>query len=314
MLSGGNTVVGANFTIITLYVIICIMPGEYVMPSLASLSYEQELAQRGKRQNRLTVDYENRIFHSTGYNPENDEFNNFLGDSILGAMSLDGLLCGLYETRNYDQIHWADMGCGEAKAMMQTASNANFRQLVKMTAIDIASNLQPNRAEFSTKHQADPVANDNLNPSIIRANIEDVTLDQPANLITAIEVVQYLYNPLKTLCNWYNQLDDDSIAVIACGFNWSTGLRKNYALGDSEKPFGLQIVDQLAEQGTQIITGNGMLTNNFGEYGRMALQKIGGTKLKLNASVTGVESTPVYHYKTVYYEADDTSRPIIELV
>src|SRR5581483_11513037 len=69
-------------------------------------------------------------------------------------------------------------------------------------------------------------------PELVQDDASTVELDQPADLITSIESIQYFENPLGAIANWYNNLADDGLLIVATEHNLADWIRYDHPLGD----------------------------------------------------------------------------------
>jgi len=159
-------------------------------------------------------------------------------------------------------------------------------------------------------------------PHPITGNVETVKLPGPADIITSIEVMQYLNNPLEALANWYNQLAENGIMIVATEHDWSYSIRYQREPDDNEQDETptKHVLEALAKADINFAA----TYESDGEDGHrptldpssfriMAVQKKPGTSLIVTRPVTKVLTNP-WKYKAAYYELSNDSMPIVEVI
>lgn len=277
---------------------------------------EQKKAQKDKFTGRMLDDYNNYLFPSTEWNnnERSSEVEDFL-ESLFGkrVANLGDLLMELFVKKG-SRVSWVDMGGGRALAMRQTALTKSLREKVSMTNVDLFDyDLKGlTKRELMWLEKSYPgLVNSETKPTTIRSNMEDVRLVQKADLITSVEAIQYLNDPLAAICNWYNQLEDEGLLIIATEHKWSDWIRFKDTILDSDPS---PIIPFLAElnnnnilfattKDTYIVKSGNNLRKN-GQFTNIVIQKRPGTVLQRNASVTDVWINP-YKFKAAYYTVSD---------
>ena len=300
------------------------MSTNFEIPSHGALLTEQAAVQAEKFQGRLLDEYSNYIFPGQGgTDPRGSAIVDFVrpitGDTE--EVTLDKVLDGLLETRPKGSVHWVDMGGGYALAMRQVGATIGRDSRLRMTNVDLLDCDLEGLAEDKIAYYeglVPGIAKSEAAPVLITDNIETVTLPEPADVITSVETVQYLNDPLKALSNMYNQLADNGIMFVAADHDWPGWI--SYSGEQDETPMK-HVLEELTRAGinyavTDESDGRSGVRPDVDPncFRRMAIQKKPGTLLRVTKSVTEVWKNH-YHYKIAYYEAPTTeSSPVIEVV
>lgn len=300
------------------------MSPKFEAPSFEALVVEQEAVQARKFQGRLLDEYSHYIFPGQHWRiPRSSEVTDFLRPYCISErVSLEGVVEGLSEASGDDPIHWVDMGSGRGLAMRQLAAKSARRGRIAMTGVDLfdvgLNGLKPDDITRLEK-VAPGITDEAAAPQLIRADMETVELPQPANLITSVEAIQYLNNPLAAIGNWYNQLVDNGLLVISTEHDWSSWIRyprefeyENTPIGELMQTFKATGVPFAASY--DIDWENGFRPRlNDDRLNNLAIQRLPGTKLLINAALTEIWTNP-YDFKAAYYEEPvPGSKPIIEV-
>lgn len=302
------------------------MSNQFELPTHDALLAEQELVQAEKFQGRLLAEYSRYIFPGQKWRePRGGALVDFVKPIVgdTGRASLEDVLAGMGRTITGRPVHWVDMGGGRALPMRQLGTDPDVRQKLRMTNVDLFRyGLEPDEVTF-LEALAPGMTQSETEPLHITDNVETVTLPEPADIITSVEAMQYLNNPLEALVNWYNQLTDNGIMLVATEHDWASWIR--YAreprdIDRDETPVK-HLLEELSAAGiAHAVTAESDWENGFRpkvEPDRtrvMAIQKKPGTSLRVNQPVTKVWVN-LYNFKAVYYEVptNETS-PLIEVV
>lgn len=158
------------------------------------------------------------------------------------------------------------------------------------------------------------ITSDEAVPKQIEANVESVSLDTPPDLITSIEVIQYLNDPLAALANWYNQLSDNGVMVVSRSSQWSSSMRFENPKDTLPAP---ELLNALGQAGVKHAAVNeadsegGVRPNLDSRFFKtLAIQKMPDTKMHLNAQpVTVYRGTA--NFKTIHYRKTTQESPIV---
>jgi hypothetical protein len=300
----------------------------FEIPSHDALVAEQAVVQAEKFQGRRLAEYSSYIFPGQSWRePCGSAVVDFVRPIIGNTerATLDGVLEGLSEAKEDRPLIWVDMGGGRALPMRQLGSVPGVKSRLSMTNVDLFNfgldGLKPDELEYLeglSPGMTDPEAE----PALITDNVETVSLPEPADIITSIEAMQYLNNPLEALVNWYNQLVDNGIMIVATGHDWASWIRYNREPRGSERDETpvKHLLEELSRAGINYaVTGesdwpSGVRPGVDPNLVRiMAIQKKSGTLLRVTKPVTGVWVNS-YNFKAAYYEAPaNESSPIVEV-
>jgi hypothetical protein len=296
------------------------MAGEHVSTVNADLLAEQALIQAGKFQGRLLTEYNQYIFPGRGWRvPQSSAVTDFLSSAVnCGADNLEELLLGMHET-NGQPVQWADMGGGRAMPMRQLANMAKFDNKLKLVNVDLFNYGLAGLSDEEIDYLEDispGITECQQEPGFLMADAETVNLVEPANLITSVETLQYLNDPLAALCNWYNQLSDKGVLVAVTERDWSSWIRREGEVIEPEKRLTQEMLEELGRHGIEHAVSfeldykNGFRPNTTHRIREIAIQKKAGTELKVNIPVTDIWLSP-YDYKAVYYKPVDVPISVI---
>lgn len=316
-----------NYTIYA--IIVLTMPPRFEIPTKEALIAEQAKVQAEKHQGRLLREYNYLMFPGQSYRePKGSAVADFVRPLISNAerATLESVLEGMIEAKAGAPVNWVDMGGGRALAMRQLGNMPDFKHRVNMTNVDLFNygleGLEPHELEF-LEGMSPGMTHPNTEPLLVTDTVETVQLPEPADVITSVEAIQYLNNPLEAMANWYNQLADNGIMIIATEHDWASWIRYNEDFGSrawDEVPVK-HVTEALAEAGIKYA----VTEEEDWESGHrpkvdpnririMAVQKKPGTSLRVTKPVTKLWVNPD-NYKAVYYEApDDEASPIVEVV
>ncbi len=300
-------------------------------PSFESSSYEALLVEQAevqaeKFQGRTLTHYSQLIFPTQHLpKPRGSAVVDFVEPIIgkVGQVTLGVLLEGLSEAKNGQSIHWVDMGGGRALPMRQLGAKANIKSKIAMTNVDLfnynLNGLEPDELEY-LESIAPGMTDKSAEPEFISHNIETVALKSQADIITAIETMQYLNDPIGALANWYNQLADNGIVFIAAQHEWPDWVRfKETNPDNDESPIKLLLEELTRTSVNYAITNEADWPNGLRPIAKpdnfriMALQKKPGTVMRVNMPPQEVWSNNL-GYKAVYYGSSlEASRPIVEV-
>jgi SAM-dependent methyltransferase len=236
-----------------------------------------------------------------------------------GADSIEDLLrsqsTGLSTTQ-----HWVDMGSGRALAMRQLALFPEFQENISMSSIDLI--------DYGLKGLSDDelVYLEDVSPGItnfasgnapkqILANIESVQLTHPATLITSVESLQYLNNPLEAICNWYNQLEDNGILVVSSEHDWASWIRREGEVIEPDIRLMANFLEKIGAEGIQYAQAYDLniegrkVHEDKNKIRDLVIQHKSGTELRLALPLTDVWINP-YDYKAAYYSFSEVSAPV----
>jgi SAM-dependent methyltransferase len=285
---------------------------------------EQQQAQAKKFQGRHIEEYDFLIFpgqHSL--DPRSSAIIEFAQPFCdTPEMSINGIL-GYISLGNLDrEVHWVDIGGGRGVATRAINVDKSLPENIRTSVVDLFDygllDLSGVEIEYiEKKHPGSTSAE--ADPRVVIADAETVELETKADLITSIELIQYLRNPIASLANWYNQLQDEGIMLVAAGHDWSTWIRYGSQHGLSSKGnYPMQdFLDTLTKAGINFGATleadweNGTRPNqDLLMFSRLGIQKLPGTTIAQPARVNDIWTNDQL-YKAVYYTQD---QPIIQVI
>jgi SAM-dependent methyltransferase len=301
----------------------------FEIPSHDALIVEQATVQAEKFQGRLLAEYSSYIFPDQSWRePRGSAVVDFVRPIIGGIerATLDGVLEGLSEAKAEEPVNWVDMGGGRALPMRQLGSMPDFKQKLKMTNVDLFNfgleGVTSDELEY-LEGLAPGMTDPEAEPTLITENVETVRLPEQADIITSVEAIQYLNNPLGAMANWYNQLADNGIMIVATEHDWAGWIRYNRQPGSNERDEtpAKHLLEELSRAGINYaVTAESDFQSGVrpdfdpDRIRIMAIQKKPGTSLRVTKPVTEVWVNP-YNYKAAYYEAPtEGAASIIEVV
>jgi SAM-dependent methyltransferase len=279
-------------------------------------------------QGRLLSEYNYSIFPGQHWNiPNSSDVADFMRPFCAGdRVTLTGVLNGLSEVSQDRPVVWVDMGGGRALPMRQLATDSESQQKLRMINVDLFDfDLDGlDTEDLNAIEEITPGAIcEQTKPRLIEADMETVKLPEVADVITSIETIQYLNDPLRAICNWYNQLSDNGFLMISTDHDWAGWIRykqKPYNEEGYETPTK-HFLAELNNKGLSFATTfEADYDNGFrprldpNKFRVLIIQRKPGSSLKVNSEVSKIWINP-YNYKAVYYEEQkDNNPPIVEVV
>jgi len=267
---------------------------------------EQSRVQAHRMRTRDLSKY-NAIIFSADYS----SILTFVDTEVPGAQSLEGVLEGLATRPSSQKTHWADMAGGFAIGMRQVAHGFAGPDAAKvaMSCVDLFDwEGESDEEDIKGISEISGVDMHDKQPNLIVANAETVDLPEPADVVTSVEGIQYFYNPLAAVANWYNQLNENGLLFVARLplLPWSGNITQ---AGTDEQTLFTRIFDNFTQNGVSFaVEGPG--TKDDPDFSLLALQRKEGTRLQQNAEVLQV-TTDTEDYKSVVYTSDS---PALEVV
>lgn len=297
------------------------MTSNYESPTFEALVAEQKIVQADKFQGRLLGEYNRYIFTGqSGRESRSCSITDFLKPYCVGdQVSLDGVIRGLCLANAGNTTRWVDMGGGRGLPMRQLATTDTLiNRHVSMTNVDLfdygLDKISPEDTIYLDEHFPG-ITDKAAAPQFIQANVETVALPEPAHLITSVEVIQYLNNPLAAISNWYNQLADSGFLVISTHHDWSSWIRYKQE-NPGETPTG-HFLGTLEAAGVSFAASR-ECDQKSGDrppldpasFCNLVIQKIPGTMLAVRSPIIDVRVNP-YDYKATYYEKPESNTGLI---
>lgn len=283
---------------------------------------EQAQVQADKFQGRMLGEYNDYLFRDQrNEKPHSNEVVRLARQySSEGRTSLEGVLDGMYRAKCWP-VAWVDMGGGRGLAMREMATVPEIAGKVAMTNVDLFDYglkglCQTELQDLQTRLPG--LMHPETAPELIMADTQTVQLDEPVDLITSIEHMQYLDDPLGAIVNWYNQLDDNRLLIASTAHEFGASMA--YAANNQTMPM-THFVQNLQAQEIPIATtkysdrldGTRHPHEPY-DFRVLALQRAPNTRLRLCASVVKVD-VDMNDYKTPFYDKyAATSGSIVEVI
>ena len=304
------------------------MTSETTDPGFEALLAEQAEVQAGKFQGRLLDEYSRYMFPGQMWRePRSSNVTDFLspycGDDE--AVTLGGVLRGMQAAKQGEPVVWADVGGGRALPMREMAANGegNWLTMINVDLIDYGiEGLTPDEIEFLETHSPGITGAENA-PGFVKADATEAILPLTPDVVTSVEGIQYLNNPLAAITNWYNQLSDNGLLIVSAEHDWASWIRYQREPGEGDRDLAptRSVLEELSLKGVSHAAAyesdweSGHRPElNPSEFRNMVVRKKPGTKLVLNAALLDVWINP-YNFKATYYEEEPGSQPpIVEVV
>lgn len=303
---------------------------------------QQQTAQERKKRTRHLYAYDRMIF-CQGLDDNEVLVGQNLGQvGYEDSMDLKTLLESMYRQRG-GKLQVVDMGAGTGVAMRELAIQPDLEAKLETTIVDLFAVGSEAFTDFNRPGEDGiPVTmSPEATPKFIQADAEKVVLDEPADVILSVESIQYLNNPLVAIINWYNQLADGGLMIIAREGDFATYM--HYKDGQADKQGQLKrspdnslsdpytdpsplvdLLKALDTAGVKLIAMNGdadgqefpynnLPTGNNPILTSLVIRKKPGTLLSLNTSLTEVRLGE-HNFNNCFYEAPDKGRPLVEVV
>lgn len=276
-----------------------------IQKSHEELIEEQRVVQQEKDRGRVLEEYD-EYFFSRDYRSDSSEIREALNTTFGKPIeSIRELLNALYE-RKGTRIQWTDRGGGLAIPMRELV---DLQDKVRMINVDLFS-WKPKILVQEVREGIEKALNFSLDdktriPKLLRGDMTTASPSEPSDLITSCESIQYLDNPLAAICNWYNQLADDGVLLVAADHPFSSFFRdidKKF----QESPIFSAFLNILRKENIPVAA---LAEEAYGNdrprrYRRMMVTKVPHTALNLKSKVKDVSST-FYNEKVAYYDSAD---------
>lgn len=210
--------------------------------NIEALRAEQLAVQANKRCTRTLTDYGTALWlpgDSSFCQSRVSEVSSFLAGeyALKSQVSFRSLLKSVARiAAKGSTVHWADMGCGFGVAQ-RTHANTVAGNNFAYTSVDILP-YDLGRAEEKHIKLIKKTAPRALCPTEkvtrLLADVHTVQLPEPADIITFVQSIQYLANPLQAIAQSYNQLKPNGLLAIATGHTWSSNIV--YGSGGANQP------------------------------------------------------------------------------
>lgn len=220
--------------------------------------------------------------------------------------------------RQKEPVHWADFGGGFGVAQREYRFAIDSTASVRTTNVDILTHdTVVELAAIRKKYGSDTPKYQKLQkllvgkhasryaPEFLRANMETVTLPEKADLITSLESIQYVLDPLRAITNMYENLKPGGIMAIMC----MNGLDEAMQYSHSSRALMKDFTKGLRDAG--VAHAYHGISAWFAKYRVYAVVKKPHTTM---VQLTSVEShsmdTMKQHNRRIIYEKPFDRRPI----
>jgi len=289
-------------------------------PIPTELLREQERVQKEKDNKRLLDQYAQYIFlGSIWREKQTSEVEEFINrESGQEINNINDLLLAIYQKINR-RIHWVDMGGGHGLAQRQAATDEQLCQITQMTNVDLFERKDSEIARDDIKYLKSKypgILEKRSKPHFIKADVEKVKIPIPADLVTSIETMQYLNDPLRSIANWYNQLSDEGLMIVSTEHSWSDWIRTGEIMSNEISPLHA-FFDQLEKHHVPFSFSQDcyrpeypLPANLEKGFCNLVIKKTQKTKLRVLPEVNKIWVNP-HNYKAVYYKPH---QKVIEVV
>lgn len=293
-------------------------PECYRPPSYDELVAEQQRAQIDKFQGRQLAEYNSTyVFPGADWRvPRSNETVDFIRQQSSPTVNtIQDYLRNKLQGNN--GLHWADIACGRALAIRQASCIPDIGKRVQITGVDLFDygfdGLKKDELDYLQKNT--PNITDPELVTIIENDAETVALPAKADLITSIESIQYLNSPLQAICNWYNQLNDNGIMIVAAGHNWSSSIRRRDEYLQPKKDTLTIVFEHFKDEGIEFAKANeldsekGVRLSWPNTVRQLVIKKKPNTELAVAVPQIAVELC-LGSYKATYYDSGLTQSAI----
>lgn len=303
------------------------MTSEIRDPGLEMLLAEQAEVQAHKFQGRQLDEYTRYIFPGqTWREPRSSAVTDFLSPYCIGdTVTLEGVLEGVHAMNPDKSVVWADMGGGRGLPMRELAARGDGSWLTKLDVDLFDFGLEGlTEEEIAYLEDKSPgITSPENAPTVVLGDATTMVLPLRPDVVTSVEGVQYLNDPLKAIAGWYNQLHDNGLLIVSAEHDWASWIRyqREPGEGDRDKTPTKNLLDELGRKGIDFAASyeadyeSGHRPDfNPGEFRNMVIRKRPGTSLVLNAALQDVWVNP-WNFKASYYdESMADQQPLVEVV
>lgn len=280
---------------------------------LQALIAEQAEVQKDKFQGRGLAEYNRLIFPGETWSVRS---SSAVADAIRplctnDTASIENLLLGMRE-RNSTALVWVDMGGGCGVALREFAAQHEKVDIdaINVDLIDYGLDcLTPEKLKIIEKNAPGSTASEQA-PTLLIDSAETVQLSKQANLITSVEGIQYLGDPLSAIANWYNQLAPEGIMIISTEHEWSDWINYSYDAGpdDHEQQPTQHFLAELAAKNVQHAATKDVDSStavrpelNPQYFKTLVIQKLANTRMSVEVQKIRDWVNP-WDFKQVFYE------------
>lgn len=208
----------------------------FEVADLRQLTVEQAQTQANKCQTRLLRQYhDDYLFMRDDKGRQGSAVGEFLRARSCEAQSdIYHLMLGLGARAAESPIRWVDMGGGRMFAQRDLLYHYGS-QGIDLSTVDLFD-YSLDGLDTARAHQYEHLFTKPA-PRLIQDDVTSVQLADSPHLITSIELIQYLNDPLRAIANFYNQTAPGGVVIIGAGYDWSRSiLRRDHVGGVTRDP------------------------------------------------------------------------------
>lgn len=292
----------------------------YCALSLTELKAKQVFVQKDKELARTLHEYDNYIFTpglDRGHNQAGvkDFLQTLINSAGLAPKrpSLSDLVRALVHSRQRP-IQWVDLGGGLGMPMREILrSEDGLRRYLDFKVIDLWEWTTVPRGRFpiyrSKEELGKNIFDPQFNPAFIEARIESAQVATPPDLVTAVESIQYIDKKLELIVNWYNQLADQGMLVIAKS-EWPTWVRNEGSVFLSKNTVFIDFLRILRAAGIKVAISKSEKSDPDYMARTVLIVKKPGTMLKFNISLVNVWENSSGYLASYYPDHPLGSNPV----
>lgn len=293
------------------------------------LAAQQKEVQKRTHRVRDLDEYNMALFLPSLPRPE----QNMSGDSSIATFcasllggeraSLVGLLKGMAKAHPERPVRWCDMAMGSGVAMRQASRLLELDGTrVERTGVDL-EDVGLSGLDRVLKRALDKevpgTSSRAAAPHFVAGDMTNVRLPEKQDLITSVEGIQYLADPLRAFANWHNQLEDDGLLLVAIGSPMRVQYPGAPMFSHAERSPRGDMFQQLAEHGIAYERARDADPRGYrpeagpDDWQVMIIQKKPHTSLQINAEVLTVNQDGEGG-KSVTYALPPDGRPAVEVL
>jgi len=216
---------------------------------------------------------------------------------------------------------WVDVGGGRMLAQRDLMAHYDDTGLI-LDTVDLFDHEQDGLTD--EQRRAYEYLFRDRTPTLIQDDVTRVRLPGEAHLTTAIELIQYLDDPLTALANLYNQTAVGGIIVIGTGYDWSRSILRKTSEGEVLRDPSMMPAAELLHALRTHDIAFAATREPDPEPGRrprlddeayqiLAIEKRARTSLRIAQSALAPKVMPD-GYKVQYYPIDSPDKQLIDII
>lgn len=274
---------------------------EYATRELAELAAEQKKIQRHHGRTRALTGYDG--YNSHFFPPKlgnGTPVTRFLQERHIAATSIQSLIGSMREQNRDRPLRWTDM-CGGFGVAMRQLKFLGAAEHVVRTCVDIAQHdpatVQPRIVEEYKAGGFDIFDPQHAPDNFLYDDVVTVNLPGPQDLITSVQGLMYLRDPLKFVANCYNQLAPGGLALLATRTYWGLLMHQGGQGAEAVR----HVAEELEEHDVPYAFANDKGDDGAHCFNTLALQRVEGTRLQASSVIRA--QTDWSQYMNVQYAA-----------